>query len=499
MPTRRTVLQAALAGGAVAAFSGTLGGLRAAVAAGTVPTRKTLNNMPLNDPDLSAYRDFVGIMQGYDQSKLVSWLGFSLQHGNAETEEFKYCPHGDWYFLPWHREYVVMYERAVRELTKSPNFAMPYWDWTVDRAFPAAFDDPTYNGKPNPLYVADRTVKNRMNWPLSSTIVGPEVMQKIYSETDFQLFGTSKNPDQDDLDPKWVPAGGGTQGTLERTPHNTVHNYTGGFMPSAGSPRDPIFMMHHGNIDRIWATWNAMGNSNLAGMDAPTQNLWLNMNFKDNYISPTGTLYSKMPKDLQSTTALGYTYSGLPQASKIVYDAERAKRLLSLFAAGSGVRSVESVQVLATPNTEAATPDKPLVKRAQLKKSVRNLVMAESAPAKRTPEVYALIKHIKVPPAVDAIRIFVNADNLTASTPDTDPHFVTQISFLRHGGHGDHGGHGKEDPSALVDLTPTLRALSKAGALKDDTISLQIIATRREGVTEGSTEVVPAIVEIAVL
>lgn len=499
MPTRRTVLQAAIAGGAVAAFSGSLGGLRAAVAAGAVPTRKTLNGMPLNDPDLSAYRDFVRIMQGYDQSKPLSWLGYSLQHGNQDTGRYKYCPHGDWYFLPWHREYVVMYEKAVRVLTKTPNFAMPYWDWTQDRTIPAAFTDPTYDGKPNPLYVSTRTLKDPTRWPLRDSIVGPEVIKKIYSETDFQLFGTSKNPNQNDLDMRWVVAGGGVQGTLERTPHNTVHNYTGGFMPSPGSPRDPIFMMHHGNIDRIWAFWNAMGNKNTAGMDANTQRLWLEMNFKDNYLSPDGTPYSKAVKELQSTTALGYTYAGLPPASKIVYDGERAKRLLSFFASGEGVRSVENVQVLAEPNTDAATAEKPLVKRAQLRKSVRNLVMAEDQ-AKRTPEVYALIKHIKVPASVEAVRVFVNAANLTAATPDTDPHYVTQISFLRHdGGHGEHDEHGeKEDPSALVDLTPTLRALEKAGELKDDTISLQIIAVPRAG-TDGPTEVVPAVVEIAVL
>ena len=496
MPTRRTVLQAALAGGAIATFHGTLGGLRAAVAAGALPTRKTLNGMPLDDPDLSAYRDFVGIMQGYDQSKPLSWLGYSLQHGNYDTGRYKYCPHGDWYFLPWHREYVVMYEKAVRVLTKSPNFAMPYWDWTVDRLIPSAFTDPTYKGKTNPLYVSTRTLTDKARWPLPDSIVGPDVMKKIYSETDFQLFGTSKNPKQNDLDMKWVVAGGGAQGTLERTPHNTVHNYTGGYMPTAGSPRDPVFMMHHGNIDRIWAYWNAMGNSNLAGMDAATQRLWLEMNFKDNYLAPDGTPYSKVVKDLQSTSALGYQYSGLPAATKISYDADRAKRLLSLFAAGEGVRSVEAVQILTTPNTDAATPDKPLVKRASLAKSVRNLVAAEGQP-KRTPEVYALIKHIKVPNAIEAVRVFVNAENVTSATPDTDPHFVTQLSFLRHD--GDHEGHGeKEDPSALVDLTPALRALMKSGELKDDTISLSIIAVPRPG-TEGPTEVVPAVVEIAVL
>lgn len=497
MPTRRTVLQAAIAGGTVAVFSGTLGGLRAAVAASTVPVRRTLGKMALDDPDLSAYRDFVGIMLGYDQSKLVSWLGYSLQHGTYGGG-YKYCPHGDWYFLPWHREYVVMYEKAVRALTSHPQFAMPYWDWTADRNFPAAFSDPTYNGKPNPLYVSTRTLNNKAHWPLPDSIVGPKVIESIYKETDFQLFGTSKNPAQKDLDMKWVVAGGGVQGTLERTPHNTVHNYTGGYMPSAGSPRDPVFFMHHGNIDRIWAYWNAMGNSNLSGMDSATQRLWLEMNFKDNYITPTGTLYSQTPKGVQNTIALGYTYEGLPAPKKIAADPTRAKRLLALFNEGEGTKSVEGMEVLLSPNSEAATPDKPLIKQARLNSSRLAMVTAESKGAERAPEVFALIKNIAVPGSVEAVRVFVNASNVTADTPDTDPHFVAQISFLRHD--GDHADHAKAPPSTLVDLTPTLRELAKGGQLKDDTISLQIIAVKREGAEDaGKPEVVPASVEIAVL
>jgi tyrosinase len=33
-----------------------------------------------------------------------------------------------------------------------------------------------------------------------------------------------------------------------------VHNIVGGIM-AAPSALDPIFMMHHCNIDRIWAVW----------------------------------------------------------------------------------------------------------------------------------------------------------------------------------------------------------------------------------------------------
>jgi tyrosinase len=56
----------------------------------------------------------------------------------------------------------------------------------------------------------------------------------------------------------------GTGGTLEDNPHNNVHNFVGGIMAGAGSSRDPIFMMHHCNIDRIWWLWPQGG-----GADSP--------------------------------------------------------------------------------------------------------------------------------------------------------------------------------------------------------------------------------------
>ena len=43
-------------------------------------------------------------------------------------------------------------------------------------------------------------------------------------------------------------------GMLEATPHNTVHNTIAGDMATMLSPRDPIFFLHHANIDRIWAS-----------------------------------------------------------------------------------------------------------------------------------------------------------------------------------------------------------------------------------------------------
>jgi len=52
---------------------------------------------------------------------------------------------------------------------------------------------------------------------------------------------------------------------LEGSPHNKVHNYIGGVGPldptpygsmtNFLSPVDPIFFLHHSNIDRLWDVW----------------------------------------------------------------------------------------------------------------------------------------------------------------------------------------------------------------------------------------------------
>ena len=45
------------------------------------------------------------------------------------------------------------------------------------------------------------------------------------------------------------------QRSLELGAHAAVHIAIGGTMNSSSSPADPIFFLHHANIDRIWAEW----------------------------------------------------------------------------------------------------------------------------------------------------------------------------------------------------------------------------------------------------
>ncbi|MBL4690867.1 MAG: tyrosinase family protein [Rhodospirillales bacterium] len=483
MVTRRTLLKSSLAIGAATVFSGTIPNI--SLAQQTVRVRRSLHGMALDDPDLVTFRDFVGIMKKNDQGQAVSWLGFSLQHGKVGGD-YKYCPHGDWYFLPWHREYVNMYENAAIEFTGNKSFAMPYWDWTIDRTLPEAFADPKYKGLPNPLYVPNR---KKINLP--DNLVGPKIMAEIYSETLYEVFGTSRNRNQNDLNPQWIIRGGGIQGTLEATPHNNVHNLIGAYMPTAGSPRDPIFMMHHCNIDRIWAYWNALGRKN---SDAA---LWLNMPFKDNFIAANGSLYSKVVKDLQDTNKLGYTYSGMPGPDNLRVDSDRHRKLLSLF--GLGAVDHEKMQHIQVKNTKAARASKFLNTPFSLKpstlKSVSGPALLESSAGRRLPEVFAVIKDIHVGKGVSGFRVFINSKDVTLNTSSSDPHFVATIAFLSTA----KSSH-KMAPSAIVDLTDTIRELSELKEIKDDKISVQLIPVPKPGMILKSTgSVVPGSIEIAVI
>src|SRR5262245_47970356 len=48
------------------------------------------------------------------------------------------CPHGNWWFLVWHRAYLGWLEVTLRNLSGDPEFALPYWDWTKTPRVPAA-------------------------------------------------------------------------------------------------------------------------------------------------------------------------------------------------------------------------------------------------------------------------------------------------------------------------------------------------------------------------
>lgn len=125
--------------------------------------------------------------------------------------------------------------------------SLPYWDWTSERAIgegiPPALSDPTHldpdsgETKANPLASAFSQVTgaNTRRFPGD-----PNELEFLKEQVDF----AQSVP----VYPDYSPA-------LEN-PHGGLHVWVGGDMgrvPTAAY--DPIFWLHHCNIDRLWYEW----------------------------------------------------------------------------------------------------------------------------------------------------------------------------------------------------------------------------------------------------
>ncbi len=149
-------------------------------------------------------------------------------------------------FLPWHRDYLLKFERMLQAI--DPLCFIPYFDWTAGTAVPTWIRNfkPTVNVPGQGPVI----VKRNASIPARKNLIN------IMSQTTFTPFT--------DL--------------LESGPHGEVHMELGvvngrreAMARIAVSPADPIFWLHHAMIDKIWATWQTAHpgkNPTLTGPDA---------------------------------------------------------------------------------------------------------------------------------------------------------------------------------------------------------------------------------------
>lgn len=509
--TKRQVL---LHGGIIGAgiVASNLTGM-AALAAGTPPTRRTLQGLAWNDPIVATYRDAVGMMKAMKDAEQYSWARLATIHG-TDPNTYHFCPHGNWYFLPWHRAYTAMYERIVRKLTKNDDFAMPFWDWTANPVMPEVFTQAkTPDGKPNPLFVSDSGWAR--TWPAKKPMpaenVGPAVLTKILAPTEYEDFGTSRPEGQNSLAPSWITTGTGSQDELEGNAHNNVHNNIGGWMPSASSPRDPIFFMHHCNIDRIWAVWN-LHNKN------STESLWTGMPFTDNFLDVEhGGFWSPKVSELFVPEDLGYTYGlrSVAVASEALAPNVLALRskLTTLFALpGVANSSTAGITTVVAANTMTAKPGQPLsvpvTVPVEALKAIgarpvigSGMAMMDFAASQdqSAAGVHALgfIRDVVVTnPESTMFRVFIDMDGLTDATPITDPHYVGTFGIFHHGAHAGHEGH-PVAPSFAVNLTDAIQRVYGGGNPASGQIRVQILPVPAGNATAATGTATPGRVEIA--
>ena len=182
------------------------------------------------------------------------------------------CEHGTEHFFSWHRMYLYFFERVLRQASGDPNFALPYWDYTNPGVDPAAPGDPlgslpsifavpslqTTGGPiPNPLFDARRTSQFGFAVQLDPALTD---VDSVLSVTDFFQF-------QSDLD-------GGLHGHIHCSVGNSCLAPYMGLIPF--SANDPIFWVHHANVDRLWDCWTAKNGRDKNPLNDPN---WMNKEF----------------------------------------------------------------------------------------------------------------------------------------------------------------------------------------------------------------------------
>lgn len=184
-------------------------------------------------------------------------------------------PVGRQRFLPWHRDFLLKLEGAMQAI--DPAAFIPYWRWSRNRRIPTWMKNfmptvavPAGGGMPAETVDVVRTPHLASGLPTTGQIASLDANTGLtYTQFTALLEGY----------------------------HNTVHGWVGGTMNDITvSPCDPLFWMHHAEIDRIWSVWQANPANN---GKAPSLN----------GANATMDPWPETAGQLLSIAALGYSYA----------------------------------------------------------------------------------------------------------------------------------------------------------------------------------------------
>ena len=219
------------------------------------------NFKSLTAAELTAFKNGVAVMKSRSPLDPTSWTYQAAIHGTSATPvqtAWNTCQHNMTFFLSWHRMYLCFFERILRKASGMPGLGLPYWNYSdaadaTARFLPAAFRTPATTS--NPLFTSNRNAAiNAGTGQLSASAVS--LASVIPGPIGFYPFS----------------------GNVNGTPHGAVHGGVGGGMGGFNTAGlDPIFWLHHCNIDRLWNRWLAGG----GGRSNPpaTDTAWHNTNF----------------------------------------------------------------------------------------------------------------------------------------------------------------------------------------------------------------------------
>jgi hypothetical protein len=251
-----------------------------------------------------------------------------------------------------------------------------------------------------------------------------------------------------------------------------------GSVPTAAN--DPIFWLHHGNIDRLWDHWLNLGD----GRQNPQDAAFLDTQYQ--FADVGGQVVTVRIRDVLHSAVLGYRYDNVPNpSSPEALVAKRSSQLVASSAARNG--RIESTVQQPTPlgfSTATATLQVDEAQRAVLTRTL------EAAAARRPGKIVMEVKDIALTATPSfTYAVYLNLPAEAVSHEQSRPHYVGTIDFFGRGEkHKAHGGHAAPGTHAApagrqfthtFDITATVARLRAAGKLGDGpfTVTLRPVTT----------------------
>ena len=450
---------------------------------------------------------FYGAIHGLDP-QLWQVLGYLSQSDQLPSDAlvqrfWRQCQHGSWYFLPWHRGYLLALEANVRaavvKLGGPTTWTLPYWNYFKpnENPLPPAFASPDWpDGQGNnPLFVPQRYGPNN-----DGNVFVPvdQINLAALNDPDFTGVASGGSPGFGGVDTGFEH-GGQVHGGIETQPHDWVHGLVGGGDPqnpqlpglmsdpdTAGL--DPIFYLHHANIDRLWEVWR----ENPATHVDPTDPNWLGGpgSIGDRIFSmpmPDGNPWDYTPADMTDLGKLGYTYDDLSPASPVP---QPGLRLMRLGAPPAAAQKLEGVlAVTAGKNVELMGANREPVRitggeasaSVELDEGARRKVSASLLGAAQTGEpdrVFLNLENVRGLADSTAFHVYVGLPE--GANPADHPELLAG-SIALFGARkaslvdGEHAGQGL---TFVLEITKIVDALHLGNALDVSALDVRIVPVK---------------------
>ncbi|MHC8314110.1 tyrosinase family protein [Pseudomonas sp. LB3P31] len=182
-------------------------------------------------------------------------------------------PHRSPLFYPWHRILIRQFELALQRAANDESMALPYWNWQIigaDNPFTSDFMGGNGDNMQNQVVTSGPFSRNtsqfdvrvwdsatgdtglRRNFGAESTLPSAEAIVSALNGIPY-WSEQPEQPVQPETPVQQVQIGWENFSEFEL--HNPVHAWIGGNMAEASSANDPIFFLHHCNLDRLWECW----------------------------------------------------------------------------------------------------------------------------------------------------------------------------------------------------------------------------------------------------